>query len=253
MKVAEIVSASDWLSPPKELRLDEGEVHVWRAALEFAPDQVQSFLKILSTDEISKTRRFYFENDRRHSIAARGLLRTILGRYLKTDPRCLRICYKLYGKPALVGTSGHNTYNFNLSHSHGLFLLAITLGREIGIDVEYIRPESAGEEIAERFFAPNEIAKLRSLPTDQKVEAFFKCWTRKEAYIKAKGEGLSMPLDQFEVSLSPDEPAALLHPVSFREPPDWSLEEVYPGPGYTGALVVQGLASQLKYWQWSET
>jgi 4'-phosphopantetheinyl transferase len=254
MKVAEKIAACEWLSPPKELVLSEGEVHIWRAPLEFQPAQVQAFLKILSTDEKSKAQRFYFEKDRSHFIAARGILRTILGCYLETDPGSLVFCYKLYGKPALVGENDRTTYNFNLSHSDGLLLLAITRGREVGIDLECIHAELAGQgqEIAERFFSPNEVAKLGSLPTEQKAEAFFKCWTRKEAYVKAKGGGLSVPLDQFEVSLSPGEPAALLHAASSRETSDWSMEELHPGPGYVGALVVQGCALRLRYWQWVE-
>jgi 4'-phosphopantetheinyl transferase len=152
----------------------------------------------------------------------------------------------------LVGESGGKTYSFNLSHSHGLLLLAITRGREVGIDVEWIHAEFAGQgqEIAERFFSPNEVAKFCSLPTDQKAEAFFNCWTRKEAYVKAKGGGLSVPLDQFEVSLSPGEPAALLHAASPRETSYWSMEELYPGPGYAAALVVKGRDLQLRNWQW---
>jgi len=252
MKIAELVSSPEWSGPPKDLVLSEDEVHVWRASLEIKPADVQSFRKLLSADEISKAERFYFEEDRKHFIAARGILRTILGRYLRTFPGYLRFCYKLYGKPALVGESGGKIFSFNLSHSRELLLLAITRGREVGIDVECIQKGlgGQGQEIAERFFSPNEVAKLCSLPTEQKAEAFFKCWTRKEAYVKAKGGGLTVPLDQFEVSFSPGEPAALLHAAFPREISDWSMEELHPGPGYVGALVVQGRAVQLKYWQW---
>jgi 4'-phosphopantetheinyl transferase len=249
MKVAEIALSSEWLTPPNDLVLRKDEVHVWRASLHFGPADVESFRQTLSPDEISKAERFYFEEDRRHFIAARGLLRTILGRYLETDPSCLRFWYQLYGKPALVGENC-KTYSFNLSHSHGLLLLAITRGREIGIDVEWVRAESAGQEIAERFFAPNEVAKLSSLPKAQKDEAFFRCWTRKEAYVKAKGEGLTIPLDQFEVSLSPGEPAKLLHIASSGESCDWYLEELHPGPGYIAALAVRERGLQLQCWQW---
>jgi 4'-phosphopantetheinyl transferase len=249
MRVAETALSSEWLTPPNHLLLRKNEVHVWRASLHFGPADVESFKQTLSPDEISKADRFYFKEDRRHFIAARGLLRTILGRYLKIDPRRLRFCYSLYGKPALLGESG-KVYSFNLSHSYGLLLVAITRGREIGIDVECIRAESAGQEIAERFFAPNEVAKLFSLPKDQKDEAFFRCWTRKEAYVKAKGDGLTIPLDQFEVSLSPGEPAELLHIASSGESRDWFLEELYPGPGYMAALAVRERGLQLQCWQW---
>jgi 4'-phosphopantetheinyl transferase len=253
MKAAQTVSTGEWLSPPKELVLAENEVHVWRADLECEPADVQAFRRLLSTDEIAKAERFYFERDRSHFIAARGLLRTILGRYLRIYPGRLRFFYKLYGKPALVGENGDKIYSFNLSHSHGLLLLAITRGREVGVDIERIHSELGvqGQEIAERFFSPNEVAKLCSLPTDQKAEAFFYCWTRKEAYVKAKGGGLSVPLDQFEVSLSPGEPAALLHALP-RDASDWSMEELHPGPAYAAALVVQGRPLKLRCWQWLE-
>jgi 4'-phosphopantetheinyl transferase len=254
MKVVQTVSTGEWLTPPKELVLAEDEVHVWRASLEWEPAYAHAFRRLLSTDEIAKADRFYFEKDRSHFIAARGVLRTILGRYLRVYPSRLRFFYKLYGKPALIGESRGKTYSFNLSHSHGLLLLAITCGGEVGIDIERIHAGLAGQgqEIAERFFAPNECAKLSVLPTELKAEAFFKCWTRKEAYVKAKGGGLSVPLDHFEVSLSPGEPAALLHAASSREISDWSMEELHPGPGYAAALVVRGPALQFKHWQWLE-
>ena len=253
MKAVQTVATGEWLSLPGEFVLGEDEVHVWRASLECEPSDVHAFRRLLSTDEIAKAERFYFEKDRSHFIVARGLLRTILGRYLRVHPGRLRFFYKLYGKPALVGESGGKIYSFNLSHSHGLLLLAITRGREVGVDIERVHSElgGQGQEIAERFFSPNEVAKFCSLPTDQKAEAFFNCWTRKEAYVKAKGGGLSVPLDHFEVSLCPGEPAALLQALS-RETSDWSMEELHPGPGYAAALVVQGRPLHLRCWQWFE-
>ena len=182
MNAVQTVSAGEWLLPPRDLVLREDEVHVWRASLECEPSDVQAFRRLLSIDEMVKAERFYFEKDRSHFIVARGLLRTILGRYLRIYPGRLRFFYKLHGKPALLGERGGKIYSFNLSHSHGLLLLAITRSREVGVDIERIHSElgGQGQEIAERFFSPNEVAKLSSLPTDQKAEAFFNCWTRKE-------------------------------------------------------------------------
>jgi len=252
MRASKIVSTSEWSSPPDELVLREDEVHVWRASLELGPARVQALLKTLSTDERAKAERFYFERDRSHFIVARGLLRVILGRYLKTDPRCLRFRYNFYGKPALAPESELNNYRFNLSHSHGLLLLALVRNREIGVDLDRLDAELGGQAIAERFFTSSEVANICSLPTNQREEAFLKYWTRKEAYVKARGQGLAMPLDKFEVSLSSVEPAALLNTDASGETFDWSLEELHPGPGYVAALAVQGHYLRLKCWQWLE-
>ncbi|HEV7217131.1 MAG TPA: 4'-phosphopantetheinyl transferase superfamily protein, partial [Chloroflexota bacterium] len=130
---------------------------------------------------------------------------------------------------------------FNLSHTDGLALLAVTRERELGIDVERVRKGIAREGIAERFFTTTEVADLRALPADSQDDAFFACWTRKEAYVKARGEGLSIPLDQFAVSLLPGEPAALLHvALDPDEVKRWSLHDLDAGPGYRAALLVEG-------------
>ena len=141
---------------------------------------------------------------------------------------------------------------FNLSHSHGIALYAITCGREIGIDIEYFRPDVEVEKLAERFFSPREAAVLRALPEHLRKEGFFNCWTRKEAYIKAEGKGMSIPLSAFDVSLTPGEPAALLRTESHpQETSRWSLQALSPEPGYTAALAVKGHDWELKCWQWT--
>jgi medium-chain acyl-[acyl-carrier-protein] hydrolase len=221
-------------SPP----LGADEVHVWRVPLECRPETVSHLLAGLAPDERERADRFHFDKDRRHFIAGRGALRAVLGRYLGEPPERLRFTYNVYGKPALVG--GGNV-RFNLTHSHGLALLAVTRGREVGVDLERVRADLAGEELAERFFSPREVAALRGLPQGQRREAFFRCWTRKEAYIKARGAGLALPLDRFDVTLRPDEPAALL--ATHDEPAEagrWSLRNLAPGDGYAGALAVEG-------------
>jgi 4'-phosphopantetheinyl transferase len=145
--------------------------------------------------------------------------------------------------------------NFNVSHSYKMALVGVTRGRQIGIDLEYIQKDFACEEIAKRVFSPQEIATLDDLPGDLKHEGFFNCWTRKEAYIKARGLGLSYPLNQFEVSLIPGEPAQLLSIESddFFEASRWSLRELELGARYAAALAVEGHNWQLECWQWSET
>jgi 4'-phosphopantetheinyl transferase len=230
--------------------LSGDEVHVWLASLDLEASRVKSLWRTLSADERERGLRFHFQRDREHFIVARGLLRVILGRYLNMKPSQIRFSYNRYGKPFLAGEGG-GALRFNVSHSHRLALYAMTSGREIGIDLEHIRRVLDINEIAERFFSPREVAMLLALPEPLWSEAFFNCWTRKEAYIKAKGEGLSLPLDQFDVSLAPGEPAALLYTSDdSQEASRWSLQELAPSPGYVAALVVEGHDWQLKCWQW---
>ena len=229
------------------MTLEEDEVHVWIVRLDLVSGVTDQLQQTLDTDEASRASRFHFEKDRSHFIAARGRLRTILGKYLNLDPKTLRFGYGRQGKPFLFDNPD---LRFNLSHSAGMALIAVTLNREIGIDLERIRPEFASETIAEKFFSAQETASLRALPAEVQPEAFFNCWTRKEAYLKARSDGLSFPLDQFSVSLIPGEPAALLSFVSESdEITRWSVIHLNPGSGYVGALLVEGHGLQLRTFQ----
>jgi 4'-phosphopantetheinyl transferase len=224
-------------------------VHVWRTPLDLTELQVRSLWDTLAADECQRAERFFFEKDRTHFVVARGLLRILLGRYLRQDALHLRFTYGPHGKPTLATDTGGVALRFNVSHSHGLALYALTRGREVGVDVERIRPEIAQEKIAERFFSPREVTVLRGLPTPLQAPAFFACWTRKEAYIKAKGAGLTLPLDQFDVSLAPGEPAALLHTAwDLQEAAGWTLQDLAPAPGYRAAVAVAGHAWRLTCW-----
>jgi len=252
MKAAPITSpVLPWRSPPKTLVLGCDEVHVWRATLDQTSSQIQSFLPNLAADEQARAKRFHFERDRKRFIVARGVLRAILGRHLNRAPECVSFCYSSHGKPALAGESDRDAIRFSVSHSRGVALYAVTRGREVGIDLERIRFDLAVAEIAERFFSPREVAMLRALPTELQQQAFFRYWTCKEAYIKARGEGLSLPLDQFDVSLASGEPAAIL---GIQQDPSeasrWSLQELTPAPGYLAALAVEGHGWRLTCWQW---
>jgi 4'-phosphopantetheinyl transferase len=242
---------SDWLSPPERLSLRSGAVHVWRASLDQSPLQVNRFESTLADDERSRADRFYFSRDRQRFIVARGVLRAILGGYLSRAPGNLSFSYSTHGKPALASESNADALRFNVSHSHGTALYALTRGREIGVDLEHIRGDLKAEQIAERFFSRSETIALRALPPSLREYAFFLCWTRKEAYIKARGEGLSLPLDQFDVSLMPGEPAALL---STRPDADealrWSLLNLAPACGCAAALAVKGRDWTLSCWRW---
>lgn len=246
-----MISDQVWLPPPDDLALPGDAIHVWRTSLDLSAPQVQRLRQTLAQDELERAARFYFERDRTHYIVARGVLRDILSRYLKVGPHEPRFSYSSYGKPALVAAPGAAPLNFNVSHSQGIALFAVTYGRELGVDIEYIRADFECEQIAERFFSEPENAVLRTLPTPVQHEAFFNCWTRKEAYIKAIGEGLSHPLDEFDVSLAPGEPAALLHSRGDpREVTRWQLQALFPARGYVAALAAEGSDWSLAHWQW---
>ena len=236
-----------WRSPPTNLVLSEDDVHIWRADLNLPTWRLQQLAQTLSSDEQQRADRFYFERDRKHFIAGRGLLRTIIGRYLDLEPSQLQFSYSSRGKPALVNTNIEGTLCFNLSHSNGLALYAVTRSRLIGIDLEHVRPMPDAEKLAKRFFSPHEHAAIGSLLPDQQQEAFFNAWTRKEAYLKATGDGLA-GLEQVEVSLTPGEPAALLSIQGDRTAPSrWSLYQLTPAPGYVAALAVEGHDCNLEY------
>jgi 4'-phosphopantetheinyl transferase len=238
-----------WLDSPARPSLADGEVHVWRSHLERDERTVQSLLELLSPEERARASRYYFQKDRTHSVVARGTLRVVLGRYLDLAPRRLRFTYNLYGKPALSGEVDDGRLRFNVSHSHGLALFAVASGREIGVDVEQVRADFASLEVAERFFSPAEVSGLRALPPDARTSAFFNCWTRKEAYIKARGVGLSHPLDRFTVSLGSDEPISLSADDEEGAAAHWSLVELLPAEGYRAALAVEGGLALLRCWQ----
>ncbi len=240
-----------WLPPPASPVLSSEDVHVWQATLNQPADIVDRLAATLSNDERQRAERFHFERDRRRFTAGRGILRVILGRYLNLEPDRLRFSYGAQGKPYLAQPAGNPPLSFNLTHSHELALYAFTLGREVGIDVEYIKPLPDLEQIAGRFFSAQEQAQLLALPPAQKAAGFFNCWTRKEAYIKALGQGLSIPLDAFDVSLIPGQPAALLKvKTDPRESRRWTLKALTPAPGYIAAVAAQGQHWQLRCWQW---
>lgn len=245
---------NEWLPPPSRAELSASEAHVWRAGLNLPEAQEESLLALLTQEEKDRANRFYRKRDRSHFINARGMLRDILGRYLGMRPESLRFDYTYYGKPSLKTEFGGEYLRFNLSHAEGVALYGVTASREIGIDIEWIRPGVCEEGIAERFFSAEEVKVLRALPKEVQEVAFFNCWTRKEAYIKAKGEGLSMPLDRFVVTLAPGERAQLISTVGDAEEASrWRLVELFPGPGFVGAIAVEGHDWQPKLYDWRES
>jgi 4'-phosphopantetheinyl transferase len=245
-----------WPPAPCKPVLEGNAVQVWCASLEQDETSVAAFFQTLSLDEKARAQRFYFARDQRHFVVGRGVLRDILSRYLDLPPQELLFSYGPKDKPslapALVQASPKAlALRFNLSHSGGLALYAFTDGREVGIDIERLRPLDDAEHIARRFFSMHEVQVFCALPTHLRLEGFFNCWCRKESYIKATGDGLSMPLDRFTVSLIPGESARFLHVEGDpAEAARWSLRELHPAPGYTAAVCVEGEGWELACWSW---
>lgn len=236
-----------WSIPAHPPALCDGDIHVWRTALDRPASIVGPLRQSLSSDEQARADRFHFERDRRRYIVGRGALRSILSGYLNADPHRLQFRYGHNGKPALIS----NALQFNVAHSRGLALVAVTPQQEVGVDVEYMRPVLDADQLAERFFSARESAALRSLPAHERHAAFFTCWTRKEAYIKAIGEGLSQPLDQFDVSLAPGEPPHFLSIRGDRaEAQHWSLFSLAPDENYAAAIAVRECGWQVSCWTW---
>jgi len=242
-----------WLDPPASPTLAADEVHVWRIALNRPPRDVQEIQNLLASEEISRADRFHFEKDRQRFVVVRGLLRVILGRYLGLRPGQLHFIYSDYGKPALAPAPATRGISFNLSHAHELALVAVTRDRQLGIDLEHIRPIPELEQIAERIFSPQEREMFGALAETEKPEVFFQYWTCKEAYIKARGEGLSLSLDQFQVVPVLGEAAPMLGVKGDpQEASRWSLRELVPAPGYLAALAVEGKGWRLAQWNYSD-
>ena len=236
-----------WEQPLEAPVIAKEDVHVWKASLDRDPSALDSFRQTLAPDEQIRADRFRLKKHRDRFIIGRGVLRTILGMYLDRHPDQFRFRYTRYGKPELTAEEG--ALSFNLSHSRDLALYAVTQEREIGVDVEFIREDINLLGIAKRFFSEREYAQLQALPESSQLQTFFDCWTRKEAFIKAKGEGFSLPLHQFDVSITPGRPAALLRAAwNPDEAALWSLNSLAPATGYAAALAVEGKHWNLRYW-----
>jgi 4'-phosphopantetheinyl transferase len=243
--------ARSWLSRPMYLSLGQDEVHVWLAFLDCMIPHLASLLQILAADEVAKAGRFHFQKDKHEYILSRGLLRNILSCYTGIPPGQLRFRYNSCGKPALTSECGGEHLEFNLSHAHGACLYAVTTGKKVGVDLEYMREDVDYPQLAERFFSPREASILALLPSDLRQKAFFTCWTRKEAYIKATGRGLSLDLQSFDVVAAHDQPAKPLQIESdSREACCWSLVDLDTAPGYVAALAIEGKACEVKLSRW---
>lgn len=214
------------------------EIHVWSVvAPELGADQLRS---TLSPDELSRSEKFHFEPDRRSFINRRGILRVILASYLDTLPASVRFSYNAFGKPSIDGPVQVNNFRFNLSHSAQLLRIAVAINREVGIDVEVVDESVPIDSVASRVFAPRELAELKALPESLRRARFFSCWTRKEAYIKARGLGLSMPLDSIDLSAEPGRSAILVEEAGTNDVVHWRVENLESNAHYSTAIAAMG-------------
>jgi 4'-phosphopantetheinyl transferase len=243
-----------WHDPPASLALSRDEAHVWRVPLDVPPEIVAGLLRLLSADEQARAERFLAEDASRRFVASHGALRLILARYLEKEPERLRFLVDERGKPHLDLPAGTPALRFSLSHSGDLALCAVADGRDVGVDLERIHPVSAWREIVARYFSPDEQQALRALSGDRALEAFFHGWTRKEAYSKALGDGVSQAWTQFSVSPAPgagSELAAARPGVG--QGGHFTLCPLDPAPGYVAAVAAQGSGWSLHclHWSWA--
>lgn len=234
------MSAFPLRSPLLPPELPEGRIHLWSVRLDPPASQVAALERLLAPDELARARRFRFERHQRQYTVGRGALRTLLGAYLGLPPERVEFAYGPRGKPFLSAALAARGPQFNLSNSDERALVGFTRGLEVGVDLEYRKPMPDCEEIGERFFSESERQVLRRLPRERKEEAFFNCWTRKEAYLKAVGEGLAAPLDSFDVTLEPGEPPRMLTLRGEEEPARrWFFHHLVPAEEYIGAIALE--------------
>jgi len=234
-------------------RVASNEVHVWSAWLDIWPETRARLYATLAVDERIRSARYRFPRDRDRFIAAHGVLRELLGRYLQTAPDRIRFVRDRFGKPHLGATYG-GRLRFSLSHSAGLALIAIAAESDVGVDVEVLGAHSDYPELARQFFSAAEIAQLSAHPDHRYAEAFLGCWTKKEAYVKARGRGLAIPLSSFTVPLGgdraegPQDARVTSNDIDPSMP--WTVQTLRPAPGYIGALAVAGTGWRLSRWEW---
>jgi 4'-phosphopantetheinyl transferase len=240
-----------WQTPPAHPALYRNEIQVWRAELDQPADRVEELSLHLAEDEIRRAARFHRERDRRRFIVGRGVLRRILGLYLRLQPTGVQFGYGTHGKPCLAMAEWGAGLEFNLAHAGNLVLYAFSRRGAIGIDVEQLRPLPNMGLIGAKFFSAGENAAYAALPAEEKELGFYHCWVRKEAYLKALGEGLARPPEQVEVSLAPGKPAQLLHMAGAPdEAGRWSLVSLAPMAGYVAALAAEGNGRPITCWDY---
>ncbi len=234
----------------EQLSIKQDTLHVWYARIDVDQKNKEQYHSLLSTDERERARKFHFEKDRVAFIAARGILRKLSGYYLNTNPTAIRFNYSSHGKPSYAVDTN---LKFNISHSGNMAAFAFGHAASIGVDIEKIKHDFDPIDLASGFFSKEEITALKNRPNDDQQRAFFRCWTRKESFIKAEGSGLSFPLNLFAVSLENDSDAALLKTHwDLSERTKWQLVSFVPAKGYLGALAIKGEPKQISYFNLDE-
>jgi len=221
------------------IALGPDDVHIWRARLDVSPAVLRHLSKALAPDEVERARQFRFVSHRNLFVAARGILRHILSSYMRMAPHALLLRSSANGKPFMAYDKCG--VHFNVSHSGALALYAVAR-REIGIDIEQIDARLATPDVAMRVFTSGELAEWHALPVSTRSRAFFDCWTRKEACLKGRAEGLSLPLNELEVWSAGDE-----FRVLFSGGQAWLLRSLKPVAGYSAAIAVEGGCADVKY------
>jgi len=241
-----------WRTAPVDITSPCDRIDVWKVDLNSAELSGVALPDALAPDEIERARRFHFDRDRVGFVACRTALRDILARYLQVPSGEIRFAYEKHGKPEIAATHNPSGLRFNLSHSAGLAVIAVSTGRAVGVDIEKLGPKPECLEIARRFFSAREYQALSAVGENERPRAFFACWTRKEAFVKAIGDGLSFGLSDFTVAVTPDAPAAIeeitADPSAILP---WALANLHPEDGYCGALAFEKAPCQIERWQWN--
>lgn len=240
-----------WKRPRDKYLLPQDEVHIWRASLDWPSEYITRLQETLSLEERERADRFYFSADRTRHVIGRALSRILLGHCLGITPGSVKFDCGARGKPSLAVNLRRASLNFNVSHSGDFVLVGLAYNRDLGIDIERICTNIDAEGIAERVFSVRERLSLAVLPVGMRCDAFFACWTRKEAYVKARGDGLNLALDAFDVAFLPGQEPRLVEtrhdPAEARR---WILRDLEAGPNYRAALAVEGPDLRLKCWDW---
>src|SRR5487761_673990 len=242
----------NWIASGASPQLGLEMIHIWRASLDLDEKAVGSLEALLSEDERTRANRFHFANDRRRFTVARGILRSIVGAYLRLSSANLEFSYGSNGKPWIKSDGRDESLSFNLSHSGETVLYAFRRNHQIGVDVEHLDRRVEYLEIAQEFFAPEEIQSITTLSDDQQCRRFFEIWTRKEAYLKALGTGLSMPLNEFEVVSVERNSYDDAGSADSGRRIGWSFCQFEPQPGYIAAIATDTGYGQISWWDWRD-
>ena len=226
--------------------LGRGEIHVWHFGLDVDPGALPALRALLDDTERGRADRFYRAIHGNRFTVGRATLRRMLAGYTGASPEGLAFTYGPDGKPGLHPDAHPDHVCFNLSHSGDFAACAVRRERAVGLDIEMIRPSPDFLKIARRFFAPDEAEQLEALPAGEQLAAFYQCWTAKEALVKAWGQGLSAPLDQFSVRVAPRETALLRIDFSDRAAEAWQVRAIAAPPGFACALASEGPAGAVR-------